>query len=211
MYTVDLIYKYFPNLTDLQKNQFAQLFDLYKDWNSKINVVSRKDFDNFYLKHVLHSLGIAECIDFKAGSEVLDVGTGGGFPGIPLAIMFPETRFLLVDSIGKKIKVADGVIDALGLKNVKAKQMRPEQVEHKFDFIVSRAVTQMPVFLTWVRKKIKKQDKNAYPNGLLYLKGGDLTDEMKPLREYYEMVDLSTFFEEDFFETKKVVYVDLSH
>lgn len=211
MYTVDLIYKYFPNLTDLQKNQFAQLFDLYKDWNSKINVVSRKDFDDFYLKHVLHSLGIAECIDFKAGSEVLDVGTGGGFPGIPLAIMFPETRFLLVDSIGKKIKVADGVIDALGLKNVKAKQMRAEQVEHKFDFIVSRAVTQMPVFLTWVRKKIKKQDKNAYPNGLLYLKGGDLTDEMKPVREYYEMVDLSSFFEEDFFETKKVVYVDLSH
>jgi len=211
MYTVDIIYKYFPNLTDLQKNQFAQLYDLYKDWNSKINVVSRKDFDDFYLKHVLHSLGIAECIDFKEGSEVLDVGTGGGFPGVPLAIMFPDTHFLLVDSIGKKIKVANGVIESLGLKNVKAKQMRAEEIKHKFDFIVSRAVTQMPVFLTWVRKKIKKQDKNAYPNGLLYLKGGDLTDEMKPIREYYEIVDLSTFFEEDFFETKKVVYVDLSH
>ena len=211
MYTADLIYKYFPDLSDVQKNQFAQLFDLYKDWNSKINVVSRKDFDNFYLKHVLHSLGIAECINFKAGTEILDVGTGGGFPGIPLAILFPDSQFLLVDGIGKKIKVANGVIDALGLKNVKAKQIRAEEIKHKFDFIVSRAVTQMPVFLTWVRKKIKKQDKNALPNGLLYLKGGDLTNEMKSIREYYEIVNLSNFFEEDFFETKKVVYVDLSH
>jgi len=211
MYTVDLIYKYYPRLTQIQKEQFAKLFDLYKDWNSKINVVSRKDFDSFYLKHVLHSLGIAECINFKDGSEVLDVGTGGGFPGIPLAIMFPNTHFLLVDSIGKKIKVANGVIEALGLKNVKAKQIRAEEIKHKFDFIVSRAVTQMPVFLTWVRKKIKKQDKNAYPNGLLYLKGGDLTDELKPIREYYEIVNLNQFFKEDFFETKKVVYIDLSH
>ncbi|HIP37111.1 MAG TPA: 16S rRNA (guanine(527)-N(7))-methyltransferase RsmG [Crocinitomix sp.] len=211
MYTVDLIYKYYPRLTQIQKEQFAKLFDLYKDWNSKINVVSRKDFDSFYLKHVLHSLGIAECINFKDGSEVLDVGTGGGFPGIPLAIMFPNTHFLLVDGIGKKIKVANGVIEALGLKNVKAKQIRAEEIKHKFDFIVSRAVTQMPVFLTWVRKKIKKQDKNAYPNGLLYLKGGDLTDELKPIREYYEIVNLNQFFKEDFFETKKVVYIDLSH
>ena len=210
MYTVDIIYKYFPQLTDLQKEQFAKLYDIYKEWNSQINVVSRKDFENFYLKHVLHSLGIAECIDFRKGSDILDVGTGGGFPGIPLAIMFPESQFLLVDSIGKKIKVANGVIEALALKNVKAKQMRAEDVQHKFDFIVSRAVTQMPVFLTWVRKKIKKKQINAYPNGLLYLKGGDLTDEMKPVREYYEIVDLNQFFEEDFFDTKKVVYVDLS-
>jgi 16S rRNA (guanine527-N7)-methyltransferase len=210
MYTVDIIYKYFPQLTDLQKEQFAKLYDIYKEWNSQINVVSRKDFENFYLKHVLHSLGIAECIDFRKGSDILDVGTGGGFPGIPLAIMFPESQFLLVDSIGKKIKVANGVIEALDLKNVKAKQMRAEDVQHKFDFIVSRAVTQMPVFLTWVRKKIKKKQINAYPNGLLYLKGGDLTDEMKPVREYYEIVDLNQFFEEDFFDTKKVVYVDLS-
>lgn len=211
MYTVDLIYKYFPHLTDVQQKQFAQLFDLYKDWNSKINVVSRKDFDHFYLKHVLHSLGIAECINFKAGTEILDVGTGGGFPGIPLAILFPDSQFLLVDGIGKKIKVANEVINHLGLKNVKAKQIRAEEIQHKFDFIVSRAVTQMPVFLTWVRKKIKKQDKNAYPNGLLYLKGGDLTEELKPIREYYEIIDLFNFFEEEFFETKKVVYVDLSH
>jgi 16S rRNA (guanine527-N7)-methyltransferase len=211
MYTVDIIYKYFPNLSELQKEQFANLFELYKDWNNKINVVSRKDFDSFYLKHVLHSLGIAECIDFKEGSEVLDVGTGGGFPGIPLAIMFPDTHFLLVDGIGKKIKVVNGVIESLGLKNVNAKQIRAEEIKHKFDFIVSRAVTQMPVFLTWVRKKIKKQDKNAFPNGLLYLKGGDLTEEMKPIREYYEIIDLTNFFEEDFFETKKVVYIDLSH
>jgi 16S rRNA (guanine527-N7)-methyltransferase len=211
MYTVDIIYKYFPNLTALQKEQYAQLFELYKDWNNKINVVSRKDFDSFYLKHVLHSLGIAECIDFKEGSEVLDVGTGGGFPGIPLAIMFPDTHFLLVDGIGKKIKVANGVIESLGLKNVNAKQIRAEEIKHKFDFIVSRAVTQMPVFLTWIRKKIKKQDKNAFPNGLLYLKGGDLSEEMKPVREYFEIIDLANFFEEDFFETKKVVYVDLSH
>ncbi|MGV6862309.1 MAG: 16S rRNA (guanine(527)-N(7))-methyltransferase RsmG [Putridiphycobacter sp.] len=210
MQTVELIFKYFPKLTDEQKQQFSQLFDLYQDWNSKINVVSRKDFDNFYLKHVLHSLGIAECINFKDGSEVLDVGTGGGFPGIPLAIMFPNTRFMLVDSIGKKIKVANGVIESLGLKNVTAKQMRAEQVGHKFDFVVSRAVTQMPVFLTWVRKKIKSKEINAYPNGLLYLKGGDLSEEMKPVREYFEIVDLNQFFEEDFFETKKVVYVDLS-
>lgn len=210
MQTVDLIFKYFPNLTDIQKKQFTQLYDIYKEWNDQINVVSRKDFDSFYEKHVLHSMGIAMCIDFKDESDILDVGTGGGFPGIPLAIMFPESHFFLCDSIGKKIKVVNGVIESLGLTNVTAQQIRAEEIKHRFDFVISRAVTKMPVFLTWVRKKIKKLDRNAYPNGLLYLKGGDLTDEMKTVREYNETVDLADFFEEEFFETKKVVYVDLS-
>jgi len=209
--SVDIIYKYFPDLTTVQKSQFAALYEVYKVWNEQINVVSRKDFESFYEKHVLHSLGIAKAINFKSGSDVLDVGTGGGFPGIPLAIMFPETHFFLADSIGKKIKVANEVKDAIGLKNVTAKQIRAEDIQHKFDFIVSRAVTAMPKFLTWVRKKIKKQDQNAYPNGLLYLKGGDLIEEMKSIREYYEFLHLADHFEEDFFETKKVVYVDLSH
>ncbi len=209
--SVDIIFKYFPDLTEEQKKQFSALFDIYKEWNAQINVVSRKDFDSFYEKHVLHSLGIAKAINFKPGSDVLDVGTGGGFPGIPLAILFPETHFFLADSIGKKIKVANAAKEALGLTNVTAKQIRAEEIEHKFDFIVSRAVTAMPKFLTWVRKKIKKKDSNAYPNGLLYLKGGDLTEEMKPIREYYEFLHLANHFEEDFFETKKVVYVDLSH
>jgi 16S rRNA (guanine527-N7)-methyltransferase len=210
MITVDIIFKYFPHLTDLQKEQFTKLYNVYKEWNDQINVVSRKDFDSFYEKHVLHSLGIAECIEFKEDSDILDVGTGGGFPGIPLAIMYPDSQFMLVDGIGKKIKVVNGVIEALGLKNVTAQQIRAEEIKHKFDFIVSRAVTQMPLFLTWVRKRIKKQDRNAYPNGLLYLKGGDLHEEMKTVREYNETVELADFFEEEFFETKKVVYVDLS-
>jgi 16S rRNA (guanine527-N7)-methyltransferase len=210
MQTVELIYKYFPDLTDDQKDKFAKLYDVYKEWNDQINVVSRKDFDSFYEKHVLHSLGIAMCIEFKAESDILDVGTGGGFPGIPLAIMYPNSQFFLCDSIGKKIKVVNAVIESLGLKNVTAQQIRAEEIKHRFDFIVSRAVTKMPEFLPWVRKKIKKQDQNAYPNGLLYLKGGDLTDEMKTVREYNETVELANFFDEEFFETKKVVYVDLS-
>lgn len=207
---VELIYKYFPKLTDHQKKQFEQLYEVYQYWNDQINVVSRKDFDSFYEKHVLHSLGIAQCIDFRPGTDILDVGTGGGFPGIPLAILFPECHFYLADSIGKKIKVVNGVKEALGLKNVTAKQIRAEQIQHKFDFVVSRAVTQMSNFLPWVRNKIKKNQINAYPNGLFYLKGGDLTEEMSKVKPYFEIIDLENIFEEAFFETKKVVYVDLA-
>ena len=174
-----LLLKYYPDLSDQQISKFKKLKELYKDWNLKINVVSRKDIDELYLRHVLHSLGIAKIQKFIPGSKILDVGTGGGFPGIPLAILFPEVQFHLVDSIAKKIKVVNGVIETLGLKNVTAQQIRAEEIKHKFDFIVSRAVTQMPVFLTWVRKRIKKQDRNAYPNGLLYLKGGDLFEESR--------------------------------
>ncbi len=208
--TVDIIFKYFPNLTSHQKKQFTALYDVYKEWNDQINVVSRKDFDQFYEKHVLHSLGIAKAINFADGSDILDVGTGGGFPGIPLAILFPNSHFFLADSIGKKIKVVNAIKDEIGLKNVTAKQIRAEDIQHKFDFIVSRAVTAMPAFLKWVRKKIKKKEQNGFPNGLLYLKGGDLTKEMKPVHEYYEFLDLADHFSEPFFDTKKVVYVDLS-
>ncbi len=210
MISVDIIFKYFPNLTEDQKNKFKQLYDVYLEWNSQINVVSRKDFDFFYERHVLHSLGIAQAIEFKDGSDILDVGTGGGFPGIPLAILYPNVHFFLADSIGKKIKVVNEVKNALGLKNVTAKQIRAEEIQHKFDFVISRAVTTMPNFIPWVRKKIKKNQINAYPNGIFYLKGGDLEQEMEAVHEYYEIIELSDFFEEEFFETKKVVFVDLS-
>ncbi|UKN01392.1 16S rRNA (guanine(527)-N(7))-methyltransferase RsmG [Paracrocinitomix mangrovi] len=210
MVTVDIIYKYFPNLSPIQKKQFALLYDVYKDWNEQINVVSRKDFDNFYERHVLHSLGIAKIINFQDGSEILDVGTGGGFPGIPLAIMFPECDFYLVDSIGKKIKVVNEVKEELGLDNVFAAQVRAEQLKQKFDFVVSRAVTQMPKFIPWVQNKIKKEGQNGYPNGIFYLKGGDLKEELKPIKRYKEVIDLSDYFEEEFFDTKKVVYVQVS-
>ncbi|MFT4602955.1 MAG: 16S rRNA (guanine527-N7)-methyltransferase [Arenicella sp.] len=209
MVTVDIIFKYFPNLTEDQKQKFTMLYDVYKEWNDQINVVSRKDFDSFYEKHVLHSLGIAEVIQFQPGTEVLDVGTGGGFPGIPLAIMYPEADFYLVDSVGKKIKVVKEVQAALGLTNVFAGQKRAEDLEQKFDFVVSRAVTQMPKFIPWVTKKFKKKGKNGYPNGILYLKGGDLRGEMKSITRYTEIIELSDFFKEEFFETKKVVYVKM--
>jgi 16S rRNA (guanine527-N7)-methyltransferase len=205
---MDEIQKYFPYLTELQKEQFAKLDFLYHDWNAKINVISRKDIDELYTKHILHSLGIAKVIKFEPGTFVLDVGTGGGFPGIPLAILFPETRFYLIDVIAKKIKVVQAVAEALELKNVKAEQMRAELVKGDFDFIVSRAVTNMPDFVSWIKDKIKKKSKHELKNGILYLKGGDLTEELKDFPKATEY-NLSEFFEDEFFETKKVVHLPL--
>ncbi|MBP6587826.1 MAG: 16S rRNA (guanine(527)-N(7))-methyltransferase RsmG [Flavobacterium sp.] len=205
---MDEIQKYFPYLTDIQKEQFAKLDFLYHDWNAKINVISRKDIDELYTKHILHSLGIAKVIKFEPGTFVLDVGTGGGFPGIPLAILFPETRFYLIDVIAKKIKVVQAVVDALELKNVKAEQIRAELVKGDFDFIVSRAVTNMPDFVSWIKDKIKKKSKHELRNGILYLKGGDLTEELKDFPKATEY-NLSDFFEDEFFETKKVVHLPL--
>jgi len=205
---MDEILKHFPYLTDIQKEQFAKLDSLYHDWNEKINVISRKDIDALYTKHILHSLGIAKIIKFEPGTFVLDVGTGGGFPGIPLAILFPETRFFLIDIIGKKIKVVQAVAEALELKNVKAEQLRAENVKGDFDFIVSRAVTNMPDFVSWVKTKIKKNNKHQLKNGILYLKGGDLTEELKDFPKATEY-NLADFFEDEFFETKKVVHLPL--
>ncbi|TRX42202.1 16S rRNA (guanine(527)-N(7))-methyltransferase RsmG [Flavobacterium restrictum] len=205
---MDEILKYFPNLTAIQKEQFEKLDFLYHDWNEKINVISRKDIDALYTKHILHSLGIAKIIKFEPGTYVLDVGTGGGFPGIPLAILFPETRFFLIDIILKKIKVVQAVAEALELKNVKAEQLRAENVKGDFDFIVSRAVTNMPDFVSWVKTKIKKQNKHELKNGILYLKGGDLTEELKDFPKATEY-NLAAFFEDEFFETKKVVHLPL--
>ncbi|KIO52983.1 16S rRNA (guanine(527)-N(7))-methyltransferase RsmG [Flavobacterium hibernum] len=205
---MDEILKYFPDLTDLQIEQFQKLDFLYHDWNEKINVISRKDIDALYTKHILHSLGIAKIMKFEPGATVLDVGTGGGFPGIPLAILFPETRFYLIDVIAKKIKVVQGVIDALELKNVKAEQKRAELVKGDFDFIVSRAVTNMPDFVSWIKGKIKKQHKHTLKNGILYLKGGDLAEELKDFPKA-TLYDLAEIFEDEFFETKKVVHLPL--
>jgi 16S rRNA (guanine527-N7)-methyltransferase len=207
---MDEILKYFPNLTDIQKEQFQKLDFLYHDWNEKINVISRKDIDALYTKHILHSLGIAKIINFEPGTYVLDVGTGGGFPGIPLAILFPETRFYLIDIIAKKIKVVQAVAEGLELKNVKAEQMRAENVKGDFDFIVSRAVTNMPDFVSWVKTKIKKNNKHELKNGILYLKGGDLTEELKDFPKATEY-NLADFFEDEFFETKKVVHLPLKY
>ena len=207
---IGLIQKYFPDLSPTQIKQFEQLYPLYDSWNAKINVISRKDMDAFYERHVLHALAIAKTIEFQAGSEVLDVGTGGGFPGIPLAILFPDVKFHLVDSIGKKIKVVQAVIESLELHNVTAEQKRAEKIKSKYDFIVSRAVTAMPRFLSWTRKRIKKEQNHNWPNGIFYLKGGDLTEEMESIRHDYEIIPISGFFEEPFFDTKKVVYVNLS-
>jgi 16S rRNA (guanine527-N7)-methyltransferase len=205
---MEAILKHFPDLTQVQKEQFQQLDSLYHDWNEKINVISRKDIDALYTKHVLHSLGIAKIQSFEPGTFVLDVGTGGGFPGIPLAILFPETHFYLIDVIAKKIKVVQAVADALGLKNVKAEQIRAENVKGDFDFIVSRAVTNMPDFVSWVKTKIKKQHKHELKNGILYLKGGDLTEELKDFPKA-TLYDLAEIFEDEFFETKKVVHLPL--
>ncbi|HPF50433.1 MAG TPA: 16S rRNA (guanine(527)-N(7))-methyltransferase RsmG [Draconibacterium sp.] len=196
-------------MSEKQLEQFSRLEALYSDWNSKINVISRKDMSEFYERHVLHSLGIAKLIRFKAGTSILDVGTGGGFPGIPLAILFPDVHFYLVDSIGKKIKVVQSVAGELNLQNVKAEQIRAEQINEKFDFVVSRAVTRLPEFVAWVQKNISKKQMNALPNGILYLKGGDLTEELKPFRKTVFVQELSDYFEEEFFETKKVVHLPL--
>ena len=207
---MDIIDSYFTELTDRQKSQFAALDSLYKEWNAKINVISRKDIDALYTRHVLHSLGIAKVVTFKPGSKILDVGTGGGFPGIPLAILFPESDFYLVDSIGKKIQVVQEVAQALGLKNVRAEHIRAEKVKGEFDFIVSRAVTNMNDFVKWVRKKIAKKKQHDLANGILYLKGGDLTQELAnfPRAKLY---DLSDYFSDAFFETKKVVHLPLKY
>lgn len=202
------ILKYFPNLSENQIVQFEKLGELYPEWNAKINVISRKDIDELYVKHVLHSLGIAKVMEFQPKSTVLDVGTGGGFPGIPLAILFPETRFYLIDVIAKKIKVVNEVATALGLKNVKAEQLRAENVKGDFDFIVSRAVTNMPDFVSWIKDKIKKQNNHELKNGILYLKGGDLTEELKDFPKA-TLYNLSDYFSEEFFETKKVVHLPL--
>lgn len=202
------ILKQFPNLTEVQINQFEKLNELYQDWNAKINVISRKDIDQLYTKHVVHSLAIAKITRFEPGTYVLDVGTGGGFPGIPLAILFPETRFYLIDVILKKINVVKAVAEGLELKNVKAEQIRAENVKGDFDFIVSRAVTNMPDFVSWIKDKIKKNNKHQLKNGILYLKGGDLTEELKDFPNATEY-NISEFFDDEFFETKKVVHVPL--
>ena len=207
MSEVDLIFNYFPDLTQKQKEQFIQLELLYKNWNEKINVISRKDIDQLYLHHVLHSLGIAKVLSFTEGTQILDVGTGGGFPGIPLAILFPDCHFHLIDSIGKKITVVKEVSLALGLKNVSSQQIRAEEINRTYDFVVSRAVTELTPFVGWVRKLFAPKSFNKLANGILYLKGGDLTQELKPFGNKVSIYHLTDFFSEEFFATKKVVYV----
>ncbi len=204
---MDIILKYFPDLSDDQKKQFSALYDLYLDWNSKINVISRKDIENLYAHHVLHSLAIAKLIQFTDNTNIMDVGTGGGFPGVPLAILFPKCNFLLVDSIGKKIKVATEVANAIGLKNIQFRHCRVEEEKGKFDFVVSRAVMPLPDLVKIVKKNISNEQHNALPNGVICLKGGSLESELKPFKKTAEADDLSMFFEEEFFKTKKIVYV----
>ena len=206
---MDVILKYFPKLTERQKEQFAALLPLYEDWNSKINVISRKDMEHFYEHHVLHSLAIAKVIQFKTMCEILDVGTGGGFPGVPLAIMFPDARFTLIDSIGKKIKVVSDVIERVGLDNATAMQIRAEALEGEYDFVVSRAVTTLDEFVPWVKRKISKSQYHNLRNGILYLKGGDLDAELAPFRKKVRTWDISDFFAEEYFQTKKVIYLPL--
>ncbi|MEB2786652.1 16S rRNA (guanine(527)-N(7))-methyltransferase RsmG [Algoriphagus persicinus] len=202
-----LIQSYFPDLTETQLAQFDLLQELYDDWNSKINVISRKDMEEFYVHHVLHSLGIVKVMPFEPETKILDIGTGGGFPGIPLAIMFPETQFHLVDSIGKKITVVKDVVKQLKLSNVEAQQARAEQLIRKYDFVISRAVTRMANFYPWVKNKIRKEDINEYPNGILYLKGGEVDEELEELGKSYVVYHLEDYFKEAFFETKKVIYM----
>lgn len=206
---MQIIKKYFPKLTLKQIELFEQLQPEYAEWNAQINVISRKDFPEFYERHVLHSLAIARFIRFTAGTKILDVGTGGGFPGIPLAIFFPEVEFYLVDSIGKKIKVVNEVAQTLGLQNVKTQHIRAEQLTEKYDFVVSRAVTRLPEFVPWVRKNIAKKQINAIPNGIIYLKGGEISEEIKPFKKNILIENLSEYFDEEYFETKKIVFLPL--
>lgn len=206
---MEVVRKYFPGLDEGQTAKFAVLGDVYREWNGMINVISRKDIDHLYERHVLHSLGIAKVIRFKPGTRVMDVGTGGGFPGIPLAVLFPETEFLLIDSIGRKIKVVEGVAAATGLKNVTARQGRAEEVDDKFDFIVSRAVTAFPGFVSLVASKVSRVQRNELANGILYLKGGDFGEELAPFLKKARLYELSSFFEEEFFETKKLIHLQV--
>lgn len=206
---METILRYFPNLSDRQKEQFAALYDLYYDWNSKINVISRKDIGNLYQHHVLHSLAIAKYISFKPGTTIMDMGCGGGFPGIPLAIMFPEVQFHLVDSIGKKVRVAGEIAAAIGLTNVRTSHSRAEEIKDKYSFVVSRAVMQLPDLVKICRKNISKEQSNALPNGIICLKGGDMTAETQAFRNCREIVDISSYFGEEYFKDKKVVYVQI--
>ena len=206
---MESILKYFPNITEKQKEQFAALYDLYYDWNSKINVISRKDIENLYLHHVLHSLAIAKYITFKPGTTIMDMGCGGGFPGIPLAIMFPDVQFHLVDSIGKKVRVAGEIAAAIGLTNVRTSHSRAEEIKEKYSFVVSRAVMQLPDLVKICRKNISKEQANVLPNGIICLKGGDMTAETAPFKNCHEIVDVSDYFQEEYFKDKKVVYVQV--
>lgn len=208
---MEILTKYFPDLTDQQMDQFGRLGSLYEEWNSQINVISRKDIEQLYERHVLHSLAIAKIIQFKPKTTVLDVGTGGGFPGIPLAILFPETSFMLIDSIGKKIKVVNEVASALGLTNVTAEHIRVEEVKQKFDFVVSRAVTAFPRFVAMVRTKVASKSTNDLPNGILYLKGGDFEEEIEPFRKQIQVYELQSFFQEEFFETKRLIHMAIKN
>jgi 16S rRNA (guanine527-N7)-methyltransferase len=205
-----LIQKYFPEISPEQADKFKQLLQLFPDWNDKVNLISRKDIDQLEERHLLHSLGIAKVMSFKAGSRVLDIGTGGGFPGIPLAILFPDTSFHMVDSIGKKIVAVNDMIEQLGLQNASAVHTRAEKVKGSFDFIVSRAVTALPRFIPWTNGKFSKKQRNPLPNGILYLKGGDLTEELKPVKRKIKQYPLKNYFEEAFFETKVVLHVAMT-
>lgn len=209
LYLMEKILKYFPKLTEIQQQQLAALYDLYFDWNSKINVISRKDIENLYEHHVLHSLGIAKVLQFKPGTALLDVGTGGGFPGIPLAILFPECQFTLIDSIGKKIKVATAVAEAIGLQNVDAKHLRVQDEKAKFHFVVSRAVMPLADLVSLTKKNVAKEQFNALPNGLICLKGGELNEEIRPFKHLASEYQLSDYFKEEYFKTKKAVYLPL--
>ena len=206
---IEVIQKYFPDLTETQTSQFSQLENLYREWNEQINVISRKDIDQLYERHVLHSLGIAKIINFTDNTSLLDVGTGGGFPGIPLAILFPNCSIYCVDSIGKKIKVVNEIAQVIGLQNLTAEHARAEKVKDKYDFILSRAVTRMQPFINWVHGKTLKKNNNSLPNGVLYLKGGDISHELAEVKRDYNVFDLSNHFSEEFFETKKIVWVKL--